>query len=224
MSAFSTKSGFLSAAATTAHAGMHRAEEALASLRRCSAPGARAYEQSFGRLLSSLYRTIARDVAARTAGAAPRSILDIGAGPGGLVVALAARLPDAHFTIVDVDPAMTALALARMEREGLNTRTTVLVGDVASLPLPEASFDLVVSSFSVHHWPAAPDGFAEVGRVLRPGGRALIYDLPDWWGRWETGASPLLTAASAGGLTSATTHALPWPGPVPLVQRLEATR
>lgn len=140
------------------------------------------------------------------------------------MVALAARLPNAHFTTVDVDPAMTALALARMQRECLIPRTTVLVGDVASLPLPSTSFDLVVSSFSVHHWPAAPDGFAEVVRVLRPGGRALIYDLPDWWGRWETGASALLAAARAGGLTSATTHPRPWPGRVPLVQRLEATR
>jgi SAM-dependent methyltransferase len=48
---------------------------------------------------------------------------------------------------------------------------------VGSLPFPDASFDLVVSALSMHHWAEPEKGLAEIGRVLRPGGRALVWDL-----------------------------------------------
>ena len=94
---------------------------------------------------------------------------------------------------------MASLAAARMAREGIDERVDVCVGDVAALPLPDSSVDLVTSSFSVHHWPDAAAGFTEVHRILRPGGRAIIYDLPDWWGRFETHAPALVEVATAGG-------------------------
>jgi ubiquinone/menaquinone biosynthesis C-methylase UbiE len=55
-----------------------------------------------------------------------------------------------------------------------------LVGDVASLPLSDAAFDVVVSTFSAHRWPDPGKGLAEIYRVLRPGGVARIYDLAGW--------------------------------------------
>jgi ubiquinone/menaquinone biosynthesis C-methylase UbiE len=55
-----------------------------------------------------------------------------------------------------------------------------LVGDAAALAFPDGSFDLVVSTLSMHHWADPAAGLAEIGRVLRPGGRALIWDFrPD---------------------------------------------
>jgi ubiquinone/menaquinone biosynthesis C-methylase UbiE len=53
---------------------------------------------------------------------------------------------------------------------------TFVPADVVSLPFPDHSFDLVVSTFSMHHWADPTAGLAEVGRVLRPGARALIWD------------------------------------------------
>jgi len=47
---------------------------------------------------------------------------------------------------------------------------------VASLALPDQSFDLVLSTLSLHHWADPTAGLTEIGRVLRPGGRALIWD------------------------------------------------
>ena len=188
----------------------------------CSAPGARAYEASFGRLLTGLYRAIASDLATTLAGQSGLHIVDIGAGPGGLAVALAKMFPDGRITTVDIDADMASLAAARMAREGVGGRVRVSLGDVAALPLPDHSVDLVTSSFSVHHWPDAVAGFSEVHRVLRPGGRAIIYDLPDWWGRFETHAPALVEVATAGGFADVASSRLRWPGPFAVVHRIDA--
>ena len=189
----------------------------------CSAPGARAYEATFGRVLTGLYRTIAIDLRDSLTGQTCRHIVDIGAGPGGLAVALAEQFPDARVTTVDIDTAMATLAAARVAREGLDDQVHVSVGDVAALPLADASVDLVTSSFSVHHWPDAEAGFTEVRRVLRPGGRAIIYDLPDWWGRVETHAPRLAEAAMAGGFHDVRSSQLRWPRSFAVIHRIEAT-
>jgi ubiquinone/menaquinone biosynthesis C-methylase UbiE len=181
------------------------------------------YEHTFGRLLGGAYRAVAADVLRAMATRSPGVVVDVGAGPGGLVVAVAAVFPDAMLCAVDVDPQMVALARDRVAREALGHRVDVLVGDVCALPLADGFADLVISTFSVHHWPDARRGFAEVRRILRPGGRALVYDLPDWWGRLETKAPPLLAGARAGGLDAPRVGRLPWPGPLPLIARLDAT-
>lgn len=189
----------------------------------CSAPGARAYEATFGRMLTGLYRAVAIDLRDSLAGRTGLHIVDIGAGPGGLAVVLAEQIPDARVTTVDIDTAMASLAAARMTREGLDDRVHITVGDVAALPLADHSVDLVTSSFSVHHWPHAEGGFAEVRRVLRPGGRVIIYDVPDWWGRLETHAPRLTDAAMAGGFRDVSSSQVRWPRPLAIIHRIEAT-
>jgi ubiquinone/menaquinone biosynthesis C-methylase UbiE len=49
---------------------------------------------------------------------------------------------------------------------------------VTSLPFPDRSFDLIVSSLSLHHWDHPEAAVPELARVLRPGGRVHIYDFP----------------------------------------------
>jgi ubiquinone/menaquinone biosynthesis C-methylase UbiE len=213
--------GAATAAAAALSAGVRAGLTAAPRLARGSTPAARGYDATLGRALAGLYQAVARDLRDRLASDDPEHIVDIGAGPGGLVVALAAQFPTATVTAVDIDPGMAALARHRIERTGLADRACVLVGDVGSLPLPTGSADLVTSSFSVHHWPDAPAGFAEVRRILRPGGRAIVYDIPDWWARLETKAPPLAPAAAAGGFPGVATTALPWPGPLRLVRRAD---
>jgi SAM-dependent methyltransferase len=134
-----------------------------------------AYDAMTRLLLGGLYESIAANVAAT----APRDarVLEVGCGPGHLSLRLARRI-DIEVTGLDLDPAMIERAKANAARKP-NERhePSFVVGDVAALPFPDGSFDLVVSMMSMHHWDDARTGLAEIGRVLRPDGRALIWDL-----------------------------------------------
>lgn len=133
-----------------------------------------AYDRHCRFLLAPLFDGIAADVA--TVAPEGAQVLDVGCGPGHLSIRLA-RQHSLDVTGLDLDPAMIERARANADdaRSG-DRRPSFLVGDVASLPFPGASFDLVVSTLSMHHWADPRAGLAEIGRVLRPGGRALIWD------------------------------------------------
>jgi SAM-dependent methyltransferase len=122
-------------------------------------------------------------IAADAAAVAPNGarVLEVGCGPGHLSVRLA-RQHGLEVTGVDLDPAMIARARANADRLGDQRRPSFLVGDVASLAFADGSCDLVVSTLSMHHWADPTAGLAEIGRVLRPGGRALVWDFrPGVW-------------------------------------------
>jgi ubiquinone/menaquinone biosynthesis C-methylase UbiE len=121
-----------------------------------------------------MYRRLAADVA----GAAPNggAVLDVGTGPGVLLVELAARRPDLQLTGIDLSDDMITAATRNLHPFG--GRASARVGDVTSLPFPDRSFDLIVSSLSLHHWDHPEAAVPELARVLRPGGRVHIYDFP----------------------------------------------
>jgi SAM-dependent methyltransferase len=137
---------------------------------------ARLYDAMSHRLLlGSLFDRVAADVA-RVAPDRAR-VLEIGCGPGRLSILLA-REHGLDVTGVDLDPAMIERARGNAERsgEGDERRPSFAVGDVASLAFSDDSFELVISTLSMHHWADPTAGLAEIGRVLRPGGRALVWD------------------------------------------------
>jgi ubiquinone/menaquinone biosynthesis C-methylase UbiE len=180
-----TGAGALAVLASPAIHGVRR------SLHTSSSPGAGSYDAVAGFFLGGWYDDIAADCAAALDGRPSSEILEIGPGPGHLAERLLALLPDARWTGVDVDPAMLDAARHRLQAAGHAERATVLEADVAAMPLAEASFDLVVSSLSAHHWADAEAGFREIRRVLRPGGHALVFDLPAGLAHLEGGTAGL---------------------------------
>lgn len=103
--------------------------------------------------------------------------LDLGCGPGRLAVALARQAPRLEIVGLDLSEEMLALARTRAARHGLSPRVSFLKGDNGRIPCPDASFDFVVSSSSLHHWADPVAVFDEVARVLKPAGRFLVVDL-----------------------------------------------
>jgi ubiquinone/menaquinone biosynthesis C-methylase UbiE len=125
-------------------------------------------------VLLPFYRGVANDVAA-VASAGAR-VLEVGCGPGHLSIDLAHR-HGLSVTGLDLDPAMIERARVNAGRNRTGVSPSFWTADVAAMPFLDESFDLVVSTLSMHHWESPSDALTEIHRVLRPGGRALIWDL-----------------------------------------------
>ena len=99
--------------------------------------------------------------------------LDLGCGGGHVSFTLAPHCGEVVAYDLSVD------MIGAVAREAANRKLTNIVtqqGRVEALPFPDASFDLVATRFSVHHWHDVPKAFAEARRVLRPQGRAIFVD------------------------------------------------
>ena len=73
---------------------------------------------------------------------------------------------------------VASLAVGNRARFGhSDERVRFVLADAAALPVADGSFDVAVSTLSLHHWSDPATVFTEIARVLRPGAVALIYDL-----------------------------------------------
>ncbi len=104
-------------------------------------------------------------------------ILDIGCGPGLLMLELAAAVGPAG-EVVGIDVSADMLALAEARLDGL-AQARVAQGEATALDFPDGAFDAAVSTQVYEYVADMPLALGELGRVLRPGGRALILDT-DW--------------------------------------------
>jgi SAM-dependent methyltransferase len=213
------------------------AAAALAVLRR-GRHSARGHQVPGGILIGDavLYDTLSRlllgpflaRIAADVAAVAPdgAQVLEVGCGPGHLSTRLAHH--GFEVTGLDLDPAMIARARANTDRAANRggRRPSFLVGDVAALAFPDRSFDLVVSTLSMHHWADPAAGLAEIGRVLRPGARALIWDFrpgvrPHLFGPRHAHIPDPLKHTRDSRLRVVNATPWPWPWRLTLTQRIE---
>jgi SAM-dependent methyltransferase len=213
------------------------AAAALAVLRH-GRHGARGHQVPGGILIgdAAVYDTLSRlllgpflaRIAADVAAVAPdgAQVLEVGCGPGHLSTRLAHH--GFEVTGLDLDPAMIARARANTDRAANRggRRPSFLVGDVAALAFPDRSFDLVVSTLSMHHWADPAAGLAEIGRVLRPGARALIWDFrpgvrPHLFGPRHAHIPDPLKHTRDSRLRVVNATPWPWPWRLTLTQRIE---
>lgn len=107
-----------------------------------------------------------------------KQVLELGSGTGNLSLRLAEALPTAELTLVDGSPEMIDLVRSRLEASGspARRRTRYVVTRFEELDFRPGSFDLVVSSISLHHVEDKASLYARVRSLLGNGGRFCFAD------------------------------------------------
>lgn len=152
------------------------------------------YEKVAAPALSQFYQQVAYEI---TSLLRSGRVLDVGTGPGHLLVEISRQNP--HLELVGLDLSRTMLKIAKdvigqaarpyagtsplkpflgsVATKASCQPIQLVRGDVRNLPFPDGSFDLVVSTLSIHHWHDPARGIRECLRVTAPKGRCWIYDL-----------------------------------------------
>lgn len=106
-------------------------------------------------------------------------VLDLGCGLGGASLLLAGTFGAKRVTGIDIDAALVCRARAAAEAAGLAGMIVFHAVEAGILPFDEASFDVVFAKDVVCHIADKSALFAEVARVLAPGGRLVCADFVD---------------------------------------------
>ncbi|MCW2602988.1 MAG: ubiE 4 [Pseudonocardiales bacterium] len=128
----------------------------------------------------SLFAPFGAHLGAAAAAFAPVRVLELAAGTGIATRELVRALPSASIAATDLNPSMVAWAASRVPG------ATWGQADAQALPMPDGSFDLVVCQFGAMFFADKPAAFAEMARVLAPGGHVVLVV----WDRVELSPFP----------------------------------
>jgi ubiquinone/menaquinone biosynthesis C-methylase UbiE len=104
-------------------------------------------------------------------------LLDIGTGPARLLLKLHQQSPGMRLVGIDSSAAMVTQAKQNVAEAGLSEFIEVKEGSANHILFPDQSFDIVVSTVSMHHWKQPEACLNEIYRVLKDNSYALIYDI-----------------------------------------------
>ncbi len=110
---------------------------------------------------------------------APKEIVEIGCGGGRNAGALLEKYPDAKVTAIDYSDVSVAKATSYNQKMIDAGRCVVKQGDVSQLDLAEEAYDLATAFETIYFWPGLEKCFAEVAKVLKPGGVFMIVNESD---------------------------------------------
>lgn len=99
--------------------------------------------------------------------------IDLGSGPGTLILDLC-RHTQLHWIDADINPHFFPYFLRQAEAAGFSGRVSAMRADAQDLPFRDDYADVVVSRGSFPFWPDQLKSFAEILRVLKPGGVAYV--------------------------------------------------
>ncbi len=124
-----------------------------------------------------LHRIWKRQTVGRTLIRPGHHVLDLAAGTGDLAShALEKVGPEGRVVLSDINHSMLARGRDRMIDQGVGPRAHYVIADAEELPFPDGSFDRVTIGFGLRNVTRKENALAEMRRVLRPGGRAVILE------------------------------------------------
>jgi ubiquinone/menaquinone biosynthesis C-methylase UbiE len=103
--------------------------------------------------------------------------VDLGCGPGDIIIRVARSRPRARLTAVDASEAMLTIAKEAVARAGFGERIRLVQGRIPGLPIPPRSFTAILSKDMLHHMHDPQGLWQEVQRLGRPGAAVHIMDL-----------------------------------------------
>lgn len=118
------------------------------------------------------FEALARRMAANLTPSA--HVLEIAPGPGYFAIALAKL---GQFDIIGLDISNTFVEIARRNAQDQNVSVDFRQGNASQMPFADASFELIVCRAASKNFSEPVRALAEMRRVLRPAGKALIIDL-----------------------------------------------
>ncbi len=113
--------------------------------------------------------------------------LEIGAGPGVLTVEIARNFPEVEITALELSSDMVTVGQKYVAENKFDNRITFVVGDAHDEKLLHSlgEFDLVYSTYSLHHWVNPKNAIVNLHSAVHKGGMLYIFDLRRvWWLYW----------------------------------------
>ncbi|MFG1396665.1 bifunctional demethylmenaquinone methyltransferase/2-methoxy-6-polyprenyl-1,4-benzoquinol methylase UbiE [Roseixanthobacter pseudopolyaromaticivorans] len=110
-------------------------------------------------------------------GTRPFRLLDLAGGTGDVSFrVVGAGGEGTRAVVADINREMLAVGRERAEKRGLSDKVEFVDANAESLPFADSSFDAVTIAFGIRNVPRIPLALAEMKRVLKPGGRALVLE------------------------------------------------
>ena len=107
----------------------------------------------------------------------PRRVLDVATGTGDLAFLIENRLKPESLLGIDLSAGMLAVAREKAVERGVADRVSFAVEDCLALSLPDNSYDAITVAYGVRNFENLAQGFAEMYRVLSPGGVLCVIEL-----------------------------------------------
>lgn len=107
----------------------------------------------------------------------PQYILDVATGTGDFAIESIQILKPKKIIGVDISQGMLNVAKEKIVKKGLQDVFEVELGDSENLQFEDNTFDAVTVAFGVRNFENLEKGLAEINRVLKPGGKAIILEL-----------------------------------------------
>jgi len=106
----------------------------------------------------------------------PKLILDVATGTGDFAFEALSILKPEKIIGVDISQGMLDVAKQKIEKRGLADKFEVKLGDSEKLPFDADDFDAVTVAYGVRNFENLETGLADIHRVLKPGGKAVILE------------------------------------------------
>jgi demethylmenaquinone methyltransferase / 2-methoxy-6-polyprenyl-1,4-benzoquinol methylase len=106
----------------------------------------------------------------------PKLILDVATGTGDMALMAYKMLKPEKITGIDISEGMLELGRKKIEKEGLNDKIILHIGDSEAINYSENTFDAVMVAFGVRNFENLEKGLAEMHRVMKPGGQIIILE------------------------------------------------